>query len=308
MAEAAWLQVTVEVDGEMAEAVADVFSRYAPNGVVIESTQIKAAPNEPGEPVGPLRVVAYLPVDGRLEETRQKLLEGLWHMGQIQPIPEPTFTPIQETNWMEAWKSHYKPIAVGKRLLITPTWIEPQAKGRIPIRMEPGMAFGTGTHPTTQLALELLEKWLEGGQAVIDVGCGSGILSIAAAKLGAAPILGVDIDAKAIQVAEANNALNPGDYQPEFYPGSVAEIREGKYALRTAPLVITNILAHILIKLLDAGMGDLVSENGILILSGILEEKETEITSKLTQTGFEVIDRIQQKDWVAFAARRTATP
>jgi ribosomal protein L11 methyltransferase len=308
VADAAWLQIAVIVDGEIAEAVADVFSRYAPNGVVIESTQIEAAPDEQGKPVGPLRVVAYLPVDENLEETRQKILEGLWHMGQIQPIPKPTFTPIQETNWMEAWKTHYRPIPVGQRLLITPNWVEPQSEKRIAIRMEPGMAFGTGTHPTTQLALELLENWVERDQPLIDVGCGSGILSIAAAKLGAAPVLGVDIDSKAITVAEKNLALNAVSGKPEFQVGSVAEILGGQFQLQTAPLVVANILAHILIALLEAGMGNLVSGNGILILSGILEEKEADIKVKLAQTGFEVIERIQQKDWVAFAARSTARP
>jgi ribosomal protein L11 methyltransferase len=305
VAEAAWLQVVIVVDGELAEAVADVFSRYAPNGVSIESTQINAAADESVKPTGPLRVVAYLPVDENLEETRQKLLEGLWHMGQIQPIPEPAFTLIQETNWMEAWKKHYRPIKIGQRLLITPTWVEPKSENRIPIRMEPGMAFGTGTHPTTQLALELLEKWYFPGQPLIDVGCGSGILSIAAVKLGAAPVLGVDIDKKAIVIAEKNSQLNAGPGKPAFYPGSVEEILAGKFQLQAAPLVVANILAHILIQLLDTGLGDLVSGDGILILSGILEEKEAEITTKLAQVGYSAIERRQQKDWVAFAARRT---
>jgi ribosomal protein L11 methyltransferase len=146
-------------------------------------------------------VAAYLPVDADLEDTRRKLEEALWYLGRIQPLPDPQFRSVQEADWAEAWKEHYHPITIGRRLIIVPAWLENPDPARIPIRMDPGMAFGTGTHPTTQLCLELVdelydERRLTRGEknmlssfalrpsSVIDIGCGSGILSVAAILLG----------------------------------------------------------------------------------------------------------------------------
>ena len=157
-----WLEVSLTVDGEMAEAVAEVLARFIPNGVAIESTAIYADPEDEGYPIGPLRVCGYLPVDDRLEETRHKVEEALWYLGRISPLPAPQFRTVQEQDWAEAWKQHYHPIAIGQRLIIVPAWLESPDPARIPIRMDPGMAFGTGTHPTTQLCLELAETVLTG--------------------------------------------------------------------------------------------------------------------------------------------------
>ena len=154
-----WLEVSLTVDGEMAEAVAEVLARYIPDGVVIESTSVAAEPDdEGGHAVGPLRVCGYLPMDANLEETRRRIEEGLWYLGRIRPLPTPVFKPFEEINWVEAWKEHYHPIPVGERLIIVPAWLETPPGGRTPIRIDPGMAFGTGEHPTTRLCLELLEQ------------------------------------------------------------------------------------------------------------------------------------------------------
>ena len=152
-----WLEVSLTVNGELAEAVAEVLARFVPGGVVVESTAIYADPEDHGYPVGPLRVCGYLPMDVQLEETRQRIEEALYFLGRIQPLPDPQFKPIEEVNWAEAWKQHYKPIAIGKKLVIVPAWLDSPDESRISIRIDPGMAFGTGTHPTTQLCLELLE-------------------------------------------------------------------------------------------------------------------------------------------------------
>ena len=195
-----WLEVSLTVNGELAEAVADVLARFAPNGVMTEQGVKFVNDEDEGTATGPITVRAYLPMDEHIEETRQKLEESLYYLGMIQPLPAPTFTPIADQNWMEAWKQHYKPIPIGKRLMILPAWLDSPEPNRIPIKIDPGMAFGTGTHPTTQLCLELMEKaMMDHGEwrmenrssinheplTVIDVGCGSGILSIAALKLGA---------------------------------------------------------------------------------------------------------------------------
>ena len=195
-----WLEVSLTVNGELAEAVADVLARFAPNGVTTEQGVKFVNDEDEGTATGPITVRAYLPMDEHIEETRQKLEESLYYLATIQPLPAATFTPIADQNWMEAWKQHYKPIPIGKRLMIIPAWLDSPEPNRIPIKIDPGMAFGTGTHPTTQLCLALMENYfVEAPLRVIDVGCGSGILSIAALKLGAKQVLGVDIDSESVK-------------------------------------------------------------------------------------------------------------
>ncbi len=304
-AEAAWLEISLNVDGEMAEAVAEVMSRYIPNGIVIESTQIIENSSKPAQAVGLLRVCGYLPVDASLEETRRQLEEALWHLSRIQPLPSPDFRLIKETNWMEAWKKHYRPIPVGERLMILPPWIENPDTARIPIRIDPGMAFGTGTHPTTQLSLILLEEFIKPGEAVLDIGCGSGILSIAAYKLGAGGVYGVDIDPSAVENSKKNASENCIEAGVTFEVGSTGEILEDIFPIRQAPLVVANLLAHILLKLLEQRLEDLVSPNGTLLLSGILEENEPEMMAALKGRNLTVNKRIQMDDWIALAIQKS---
>ena len=154
-----WLEISLTVDGELAEAVADVLARFAPNGVMTEQGIKFLNDEDHGTPAGPIIVRAYLEMDEHIEETRQKLEESLFYLGMIQPIPVPVYKQIADQNWMEAWKQHYKPIPIGERLIIVPLWLDSPEPERIPIKIDPGMAFGTGTHPTTQLSLELIEAW-----------------------------------------------------------------------------------------------------------------------------------------------------
>ncbi len=287
------------VDGEMAEAVAEVLARYVPNGVVVESTQIIPDPEGQGHPAGPLRVCGYLDPDANIEETRQRIEEGLWYLSRISPMPAPEFRIIQEVNWVEAWKEHYHPIQVGHRLVIIPAWLKSEDPSRVAVRIDPGMAFGTGTHPTTQLCLLLAETRIHPGEAVIDIGSGSGILSIAALRLGAAHALGVDIEAEAITAAQQNAALNQVERWLEVGLGSVAEVRRGDFSLRKAPLVFTNILAPILVRLLDEGLGDLIEPGGCAILSGILQEQEASVLEAAARSGLKLVERQQIEDWVA---------
>jgi ribosomal protein L11 methyltransferase len=304
--ESSWLEVSLIVDGELAEAVADVLARFIPNGVAIESTAIHADPDNEGYPIGPLRVCGYLPVDDRLEATRHKIEEALWYLGRISPLPVPQFRTVQEQDWAEAWKQHYHPIAIGQRLIIVPAWLESPDPARIPIRMDPGMAFGTGTHPTTQLCLELAETVLADpelkdslGADVIDIGCGSGILSVAALKLGAGRALGVDIDPRAVEVSLENAAMNGVADRYSAGTGSVMEILEGDFGLRQAPLIFANILAHVVIQLFEDGLADLVSPGGYLILSGILAEQEAAVLASAQAHGMNLFTRRQINDWVA---------
>ncbi len=295
-----WLRISIEVDPELAEAVSEVLARTLPGGVVIESTVIEANAEDEGHAVGPLRVMGYIPVDEELEKNRNEIEQNLRYLGMIQPIPAPQYETIQDQNWMEAWKQHYRPLPVGARLLIVPAWLQPDAGGRVPIRIEPGMAFGTGVHPTTQLSLQLIEHYVQLGSSVIDVGCGSAILAIAAAKLGAGRMVAVDIDAVALENARHNAELN--NVHIEIGEGSVAELLGGEFSLQQADVVVANILAPVLIRLLGQGFKELMNPGGVLILSGILAEQETELRGALAAARLQVAEERRIQDWLALAA------
>jgi len=306
-----WLEVSLTVDGELAESVAEVLARFIPEGVVIESIVVTSNPDDPeGHPVGPLRVYGYLPVDAHLEEKRRRLEESLWYLGRIRSLPEPQFQLIQQTNWAEAWKVHYHPIAIGKRLMIVPAWLETPNPERIPIRIDPGMAFGTGTHPTTQLCLELIEAFSDetpgrpAAWEVIDIGCGTAILAIAALRLGATHALGVDIDADAIRAARDNAVTNGVQDRLELGLGSLAEVLQGCYSIQKAPLVTANILAPVLARLLVEGLGNLVTGDGCLILSGILAEQAQTVEEAARRNGLQLVNRTQSGDWIALSFTR----
>lgn len=294
-----WLEVSLNVNSELAEAVADVLARFAPSGVVVENGVFFKDADDPGTLLDVVSVRAYLPVDEKINETRQRLEEALWYLGSIQPLPEALFTPIADQNWMEAWKEHYKPIPIGEKLIIVPVWLESPDLSRIPIRIDPGMAFGTGTHPTTQLCLELLEKYVQPGKDVIDLGCGSGILSIGALKLGAGRALAVDIDEAAVQASCENAQANGVMAGLLTGIGSVDELLAGNFDFQQAPLVLANILANVLIRLFSGGMSWLVSKNGVLILSGILQEQADSVCQAAETHGFNLIEKRQIGDWVA---------
>ncbi|NCP85910.1 MAG: 50S ribosomal protein L11 methyltransferase [Anaerolineae bacterium CG_4_9_14_3_um_filter_57_17] len=294
-----WLEVSLTVNGELAEFVADVLARFAPNGVATEQAVKFNDEEDEGTPVGDVTVRAYLPADETLEETRQKLEEALYYLGMIQPLPAPTFTPIADQNWMEAWKTRYHPIPIGEKLLILPAWLENPTPDRLAIKIDPGMAFGTGTHPTTQLCLELLET-VQIPAAVIDVGCGSGILSIGALKLGAQLALGVDIDPASVKNSRENADLN--DIPAEKFLlglGSVTEIKSGAFPLKTAPLVLANILAPVLVRLFEAGLVDLIAPGGVIILSGILQHLAADVRAAGENHGLTFVEQRQINDWVA---------
>ena len=299
-----WLEVSLVVNGELAEAVADVLARFAYSGVMMEQGVKYNDEEDAGTPTGPITVRAYLEIDDKIEDTRQKLEESLYYLGRIQPLPTATYRQVADQNWMEAWKQHYQPILIGKQLVIVPAWMDSPDPNRVAIKIDPGMAFGTGTHPTTQLCLELMEpifvamKHASPSQ-VIDVGCGSGILSIAAIKLGAKQALGVDIDAGSIENARENANANGVGEELILSVGSVEEIRRGKFLMDRAPLVLANILAPVIIRLFEAGLADLLEQEGTMILSGILQEQEGRVLEAGQRKGLRMNERRQMGDWVA---------
>jgi ribosomal protein L11 methyltransferase len=317
-----WLEVSLTVNGELAESVADVFARFAPNGVMTEQGVKFLDEEDEGTATGPITVRAYLEVNEQLEDTRQKLEESLFYLGMITPVPTP-YKQIADQNWMEAWKLHYKPILIGQKLLILPAWLESPEPKRIAIKIDPGMAFGTGTHPTTQLCLELMEKHFDNRELgigsrdslddsrisnpdyrVIDVGCGSGILSIAALKLGAKTVLGMDIDIESVKNSRENADTNGVGEELILGQGSVTEVLSGNFQFKSAPLVVANILAPIIIRLFDAGLADLVEPNGEIILSGILAHQAENVIEAAQAKGLKRSDQHQIGDWVALSLQK----
>ncbi len=299
-----WLEVSIELDSEMTEAVAEVMSRFISDGVVVESGVSYDDAEEVGSSVPPYRVYGYLPVNDQLEDTKQRLSEALWHLGFIQPLPEPSYRFIEAQNWMDAWKKYYKPITLGERLVILPAWVEEVPAGRVPVRIDPSMAFGTGAHPTTQLCLAAIDKLAPAGQRVLDIGCGSGILAVAALKLGASAAIGVDTDPESIKASHDNAALNGIRGNFDVYQGSVAEVLSGQYAFSSAPLVVANILAPIILRLLAQGMADLVEPSGFLVLSGILDRQAVEVERDVSARGFTLVEKTTIADWVAFTFQK----
>jgi len=311
------------VNGELAEAVAEVFGRFDPNGVAMESL-IEEDLQYTGDIAAQslVKVACYLPVDDQIERKRAQLEESLWYLGRIQALPELYVQEINQEDWADAWKRHYKPIPVGHSLMITPAWLEPVERGRLQIRIDPGMAFGTGTHPSTQLCLELIESflfsWLEpasghrtpgkddknhspNGNAinVIDIGGGSGILSIGALKLGAAYALCVDIDPIAVRMAKENALINGVENNIEVGLGSLEDIKSGVFRVKMGHLVVANILAPVLIELLDQGLRDIVEQDGMLILSGIINEQFEGIQQAADRNGMIIHTKKQMGDWMA---------
>lgn len=292
-----WVEISLTVNGELAEAVAEVLSRYCTNGVVTEQGVRHLDDRDAGTADGPITVRAYLPADGDVEGKRAQIDEALHYLGLIQPLPAPAFRQIADQNWMEAWRKQYRPIEIGRRLMVVPAWMEPERRNRVAVKIDPGMAFGTGTHPSTQLCLQFIDSILDsmiggrggGGEgaatSIIDVGCGSGILAIAALKLGAGAALGVDTDPGAVRNARENADLNGIGGELILGVGSVREILDGTFGIKSAPLVVVNILAPVIGDLFEDGLSGLLDPGGALILAGILEIQAADVEQAVRKAG-----------------------
>lgn len=208
---------------------------------------------------------------------------------------------VADEDWSENWKKYYKPFRIGSRLVVKPTW-EPYAvkPGDLVIELDPGMAFGTGTHETTNMCMQLLEKHLQDGMRVMDVGTGSGILAIAAAKLGAKDVLAIDIDPDAVKVARENVALNAVDGHVRVVVGDLC-----KGEAMPCELAVANIVADA-ICMLAGPLTRHLQRNGLLICSGIIREREQDVLLAAKKAGYAVYDRIEKGEWVALALRNEA--
>jgi ribosomal protein L11 methyltransferase len=299
-----WIELSLSVDGELAEAVSEVLSRYAPAGV---ASEIAVSPDNSDLLTGMVTVRTYLPVDDNLASLRETIERGLWHLSQIKPLPEPSYRELEQADWENSWRERYHPIPIGAKLLIIPPWYEIDPGERIPLVIEPGMAFGTGTHPTTQLCLRLIETRLKRGAAVVDLGCGSGILSIAAAKLGAARVLALDIDQAAVGITRRNAEQNGVADKIIARQGSLENLPGllDEFDANRPELLVANILAHVLGTMLGSGLGDCIAPDGALILSGVLEEQLPDLLAQARKQGLSPRQVRGDGDWRAVELART---
>lgn len=298
-----WIEVSLSVDGEAAEAVAELLQRYGHQGVAVEQEGIPPEQWDDGEAEAPRRLTvrAYFRDDERAEAARLELETALGHLNMLYPMPTPVYRTIKESDWAEAWKAHYHPVRIGRRLLIRPLWAETTADGLIEIALDPGMAFGTGTHPTTQLCLEALEDRLPTGARVLDLGCGSGILAIAAARLGAASVLALDIDPIAVESAQTNIVQNGVAERITVQQGSLESLVT---SARRFDLIVVNILAKVIIAMCDQHLGQVVRPGGLALFSGIIEEQADDVEAALRKTGLQPTARRRQSDWLLIEAIR----
>lgn len=208
---------------------------------------------------------------------------------------------VDEEDWSNAWKKYYHPVQVGEHLVVCPSWEAYDRKpDEVVLTLNPGMAFGTGTHDTTRLCMELLEKYITPQDTVLDVGCGSGILAITAALLGANKIIGCDIDEVAVKVAGENAALNGVQDRIAFHQGDLTSQVEGSFQI-----ICANIVADVIIRLSE-DVGRYLAKDGIFITSGIIDTREQDVLNALEQNGFQVIERRTSGGWVALACKAKA--
>ena len=304
-----WLELTVRTHPEAVESVSELLSRYTPGGVAIEEPiELVDEGQEYRIITGqPVLVHAYLPVDGTEEEARQRVAEGLWHFASLGQhfVGELQTQVVNEEDWANAWKDYFHVTHIGQRLVIRPSWREYTPKGEeVVLELDPGMAFGTGLHPTTRLCLEQVEQRTQSGMRVIDVGTGSGILALAAAKLGAASVYCIDNSSVAVESATANAALNGLSDKITVALGILDESEATRMAGQF-DIVLVNILAHI-IGGMAPQLAQIVAPDGLVIASGIIEARRPDAEQPLLAAGLKLIDQAAIDDWLVLIFRKDA--
>mgnify|MGYP006294111671 CR=1 FL=1 len=309
-----WIRtrVTYEAqDPETAAAmIADIFYDLGLEGVIMEGPDSEADPHldwAQDAPPGPDQhaVIGFFRYDKRLGQNRQELEQklaalyagnGAWY--------RVSYSDVDEQDWAESWKAHFHPVKISEKIVVKPTWRQytPQNREMV-IELDPGMAFGTGTHPTTALCLRLVERYVRPGIGFLDIGTGSGILLIAAAKLGAARLLGTDCDPVAVSIAEQNLRLN--QIRPERFSlasGNLVEPVSEKFDLAAA-----NILTNTIVPMIPE-IPRLLEKEGIFIASGITAENTETVTDALAEHGFDILEVLIADEWAAIAAKAPKTP
>ena len=295
-----WIELSVETPPEFVEPLSEVFYRYGHGGVAVE---IPGGHNpDEGEtpPEGDwVTVKTYIPLDSTTEERRSRIDLGVRLVAHLCPISPLRERHLEEEDWENAWKQHLHVLHVGKGIVVVPTWREYRPKERqIVIDLDPGMAFGTGHHPTTRMCLELLEELARPGVDVLDLGCGSGILSIAASKLGARSVLGLETDPVAVAAAESNVRRNGVAGRVSVRHGTLPH---AEVPVESCDVAVANISSRV-ISDLAGDIVEAVRSGGTLIVSGLLMDGEARVTQHLEAAGAAVLRRRADGDWVSLVA------
>ncbi|WP_286229186.1 50S ribosomal protein L11 methyltransferase [Neobacillus mesonae] len=310
-----WSEISIHTTNEAVEPISNILHEAGASGVVIEDPFELTKEREdqfgeiyqlnPGDyPEEGVIVKAYLPVNSFLGETVDAIKDSINNLIIYNidiGLNKVTISEVNEEEWATAWKKYYNPVKISERFTIVPTWeiYNPVSSDELIIELDPGMAFGTGTHPTTVMCIQALERTVRSGDRVIDVGTGSGVLSIAAAMLGAEDIRAYDLDEVAVTQARLNIKLNKVNNIVSVNQNNLLDgVEEG-----SADVIVANILAEVILRFTDDA-AKVLKPGGSFIASGIIQPKKDQVKDALIASGFEIIETILMEDWVALIAEK----
>lgn len=310
-----WSEISIHTTNEAIEPISNILHEAGASGVVIEDPfeLTKEREDQFGEiyqlnpddyPEEGVIVKAYLPVNSFLGETVEAIKDSINNLIIYNidiGLNHVTISEVNEEEWATAWKKYYNPVKISEKFTIVPTWEDytPVSSDELIIELDPGMAFGTGTHPTTVMCIQALERTVQPGDMVIDVGTGSGVLSIAAAKLGARGIQAFDLDEVAVTTARLNAKLNKVNPIITTARNNLLDGMEEN----SADLIVANILAEVIVRFTDDA-AKVLKSNGTFITSGIIQQKKEIVKDALMQAGFLIEETMMMEDWVAIIARK----
>jgi len=299
-----WLELSIRTTPEYVEPISELFRRYGDRGAVVQ----QEGDWDPDTTIADLRpptsvvVSTYVPLDATARNRQAMIDVGIRLISILNPMEPLQERILDEQEWETAWRSHFTLLRIGTRLVIKPTWQEylPNSREKV-MELDPGMAFGTGHHPTTRMCLEELERRVSDGMRVLDMGTGSGILAVAASKLGAQSVVAMDIDTIAVRMARANLRHNGITQMVKVIHGTLPhpQVSNKRFELVTA-----NIIARTIIEKTRL-LTDVLAPGGVLVASGILQDQQNEVEKAFHRTPLVILDIRQQDDWVAVLARRS---
>jgi ribosomal protein L11 methyltransferase len=298
-----WLELTVTCDNEAIEAVSEILGRVS-QGSAVRPTALIRDPNDElaarEDPSAPYEITAHIPEDEAAPAAVEATERALWHLQAfgLRPVSELKVRSVDDKDWTDAWKAGYVPQRIG-RVVVVPSWLEePIAPDEVALRLDPGMAFGTGLHPTTRGCLTLLQAISPMPPVVLDVGSGSGILALAALRLGAERAVSYDTDPLAVAATVANAAANDLGDRVTANLGSLP----ARPAVERYALVLANLVAAVLIDLAEP-LAAHTAPSGTLLASGIIDTRADEVVAALTDAGFALAGRLDDGEWVSFQLR-----